>query len=85
MNNKGLLAKVKDTVHADSYSIKNGIVLLRQGFFYRHGGSEDNLVSAVMKAFPTATIHDKGEHWAAFSGGASLARSSHWYVKFSVA
>lgn len=36
------------------------------------------------KAFPTACILEANEIWKSFRGGASIANSSHWYVRFTV-
>ncbi len=38
----------------------------------------------VRAAFPQAVVLDSGEVWKPFVGGAPLAKSSHWFVKFTV-
>lgn len=80
-------AEVRKAVEgfADSVAILNGVFTVRRGFFYRCGGSAEALRAAVEKAVPGACILDSGEKWTAFNGGASLARSTHWWVKFTVA
>lgn len=79
------LKQVREAVlAADSYSVKDGVFTIREGFFYRHGRTSENLVAAVLRAFPTAIIRDSGEVWKPFRGGAKIAQSSHWFVKFTV-
>jgi len=78
------LAEIKEKLHADSYSQKDGVFTVRRGFFYRMGKDTETFVADVLKAFPSAKIVDKGEVWIAFNGGASVANSSHWFVKFTI-
>ena len=52
------------------------------GFFYTMGGTAEKYAAMVQRAFPYANILDSGEVWKPFNGGASVARSSHWYVTF---
>jgi len=42
------------------------------------------LAAKVKEIFPEATILDTGDHWAAFNGGASIRRSSHFWVQFTM-
>jgi hypothetical protein len=76
------LKELKEKIAADSYSIKNGVITLRWGFFYRIGQSTETQVQKVLAIFPNAKILDKGEVFKAFSGDSSVANSSHWFVKF---
>ena len=78
------LREVEEKLNPDSLSMRNGIVTIRRGFFYRHGFTSEMYVEKVKAAFPTAEIVDSGEVWKAFSGGAPIARQSHWFVKFRV-
>ena len=68
----------------DSVSKYKGVFTVRRGFFYTHGDTEEKYVDIVRSAIPEATIFDSDEIWKAFSGGAPLAKQSHWYVKFTV-
>lgn len=62
---------------------KEGVVV-RRGFFYRHGMDAQKFEGVVLATLNAAglqpTIVRSGEVWAPFRGGASVARSSHWYV-----
>jgi len=62
----------------------NNVFTVRRGFFYRSGGSAEQLAQRVREAFPEATVLDAGEVWKEFVGGAPLQRQSHWYVKFTL-
>jgi hypothetical protein len=85
MKNKMTIKQIEELVAADSTSLRNGVFTVRHGFFYRHGGSAESYAAQVIKAVPGAVLVDKGEHYAAFRGGASVANQSHWWVKFTVA
>jgi len=74
---------IKEKVHADSYSSKAGVFTLRWGFFYTHGKVVENKIEDVKSAFPEAVIVDYGTEHKDFRGGASVAQSSHWWVKFT--
>lgn len=78
------LKQVREQLNPDSASCRAGVFTVREGFFYTHGRTADDLVARVLKAFPTATIFDSGEVWKAFRGDASVAQSSHWFVSFAV-
>ncbi len=69
-------------VNFDQVTRRGEVWTARRGFFYRFGGSAEMYVEGVKKAFPNATILDIGEQWTGFRGGAPLAKSSHWFVKF---
>ena len=71
---------------ADSVSKrKDGSIVIRRGFYYRHGQDAESYKIAVCKQLNAAgfnySIKDYGEKWAAFRGGASLASQSHWWVE----
>jgi hypothetical protein len=67
--------------------LKNGHVMVRKGYFYRNGMDQYKLRESVVKKLQdagfTATVFDCGDHWAAFNGGATVARSSHFYVELA--
>jgi len=71
-------------VNFDQVTRRGEVWTARRGFFYRFGGSAEKFSEGVKKAFPNATILDCGEFNAPFRGGALLARSSHWFVKFTL-
>jgi hypothetical protein len=82
--------QVKDalgTTGSKVSKLKNGNVMVRRGYFYRNGMDDvmfNNLVAnALKKAGVPVNVVDFGDHWAAFSGGATLARSSHFYVELA--
>ena len=76
--------QVREILNADTCSLKAGVYTARWGFFYRHGGSAEVKCNRVKAVFPAALIHDSGEVWKAFNGGASVANQSHWFVKFAL-
>jgi hypothetical protein len=78
------IKELEEKIHADSYSIRNGIITLRWEFFYTHGVTTAHKERLVMTMFPTAKILDSGEVWKRFNGRSSTANSSHWFVKFTV-
>jgi hypothetical protein len=63
---------------------KEGHVIVRKGFFYKHGQSHESHTAGVKAALNKAglkhDIVDSGEHYAAFRGGASVANQSHFYT-----
>ncbi len=75
----------KADIRADTISKrKDGTVVLRRGFFYKHGFSADQFVNHIMSRLIdygiSARIVDSGEVWKAFKGGSTTANSSHWFV-----
>ena len=86
---KSYVAQVSNALHpfvADSVSRRrDGTIVVRRGYFYRHGQDAEDFQlavgSALIKAGIQYSIKDYGDHWARFRGGASLAKSSHWWVE----
>lgn len=78
------LQEIKDTLGADTISKKGTVITVRKSFFYTGGFTPQAYVTKVLAAFPGAKIIDSGEIWRPFRGGASVAQSSHWYVKFEL-
>ena len=72
---------------ADSVSKRrDGSIVIRRGFYYRHGMDAESYRIAICKRLNDCeslpySIKDYGEHWTSFRGGASLAKQSHWYVE----
>jgi hypothetical protein len=75
---------VRESLIADTVSVKNGVFTVRLSFYFSGGGTSEKFAARVKAAFPTAVILDHGEKWASFSGGQSVAAGSHWWVKFLV-
>lgn len=63
---------------------KDGHIVVRDTFFYKAGRTSEGHTHKVKKALDAAgikhSIVDDGEHWAPFRGGASVAKSSHFYT-----
>jgi hypothetical protein len=78
------LKEIKQKISADSYSHKDNVFTLRWGFFYKMGKTTERYIQKVKDVFPNANIIDSGEVWKSFRGGASVANSSHWFVKFTI-
>mgnify|MGYP003334221242 FL=1 len=86
---KSYVARIQDALHpfvADAVSRrKDGTIVIRRGYFYRHGKDAEDFRIAVCKVLNKTdiqySIKDYGDHWAAFKGGASLAKQSHWWVE----
>lgn len=84
-----LMKLVRDAVSADGISKnKAGNFMFRKGYFYRMGDGCDKFAARVTAALTAAgiahTLVDTGDHWAAFRGGAPLAKSSHFYVEVKI-
>lgn len=80
-----LIKKIREAVHVDSVGRrKDGCVVVRRGFFYRHGGSAElfaeKVTTALEKNNINAHVIDSGEVWKAFSGGATVANRRYWFV-----
>lgn len=78
------LQDIKDKLSMDSISKKGDVITVRRGFYYRMGKTAQMYVNHVLEKYPDVHIIDSGEHWAPFRGGASVANSSHFYVKFTL-
>lgn len=63
---------------------KRGNYIIRKGFFYKMGYSEDKLAEALKTVLPDAVIVDMGEKFVPFRGGQTVAQGSHFWVEFSV-
>lgn len=78
------LKQVRDRLTVDTVSVKDGVFTVRRSFFYTHGYTAAKFVEYVKHVLPQAVVVDQGEVWKPFNGGQSVARGSHWYVKFTV-
>lgn len=86
-NNKKLLAQIRQAVGSTVDTVSRnskGQIVLRRGFYYRHGMDCAQLAEQVTAALATAGIDlkvvDRGEVWKPFRGGSTVAQGSHWYV-----
>lgn len=73
------------THHSDTVGKrKDGSFIIRHGYYYRNGVDADKFAKAIEALLTAAglefTTVDKGDHWAAFRGGASTANSSHFWI-----
>ena len=75
---------VQSILHVSQVTKSKGVFTARQGFFYRHGRNEEELAQKIQDRFPNAEIIDMGEVYKAFKGGASVAKQSHFWVKFKL-
>lgn len=73
-----------DAGEADSIGQGKEGVIVRRGYFYRHGMDSSKFEAAIMRRLTAAGLEPKlvrsGDKWAPFRGGASIASSSHFYV-----
>jgi hypothetical protein len=60
-----------------------GAFIVRRGYFY-HGITPEQLAEKVKSKIPNAVILDKGDHWAPFRGGDSVAKGSNIWVRFTI-
>lgn len=82
------IGEIRETLRGSfdsvGYSRKENCFIARAGYFYRHGNTPEKYANYVKAKIPAAVIIDSGDHWTPFRGGASLANSSHFYVKFQI-
>ena len=85
------LGRVREAIGTAADAIgrtKKGTFVARRTFFYRHGCNETmfqaQIEGRLKAAGLTYQVVEAYEHWAPFNGGASVARSSHWGVEFTV-
>ena len=67
---------------------KEGNFVIRRGFYYRHGGTPEQLAERVLATCKQhdipAVLVSCGEEWMPFKGGAGVAKNSHWWVEIKV-
>ena len=83
---------VKEVKEALGHSVdqvsrkKDGSIIVRRGYFYRQGVTAEDFMLSTSERLNqlglTFDVVDYYDHWAAFNGGAPLARSSHFAVVF---
>ena len=82
------IAQVRNALgfHADQVSKrKDGVIVVRKGFYYRHGKDAQDFFLRVGKVLQEAgvpcSVKDYGEQYTSFRGGAALSKQSHWWVE----
>jgi hypothetical protein len=88
---KSIMTVLRDYIIADSIGrTKDDCIVIRTGFYYTHGRTaeqhRDGIIAdlksmSAVKNIPEFEVVDYGEVWRDFRGGASIANSSHWFVK----
>ena len=78
------LKDIKSKIRVDSLSIRKGIYTARKTFYYTHGKNSSDLADRIINELNNVTIIDHGQQWTPFRGGSSVAKSSHWWVKFTL-
>lgn len=62
----------------------DGSVILRKGYYYRHGMDASQFSASVMRLLGQnsvdASFVKSGDQWRPFSGGSTTADSSHFFV-----
>ena len=62
----------------------SGNFRFRTGYYYRHGQDASTHASYISKQLSDLNLDhevvDKGDHWAPFRGGSSVAQGSHFWV-----
>ena len=80
------LKQIKEVVFADQISRqKDGSVMFRRGYYYHHGQTAKGFQAKISASLNAAGIDHRvvacGDFWVKNDGGASIARSSHFYVR----
>jgi len=78
------LKEMNDYIGSDELVKKGKTYIAREGFYYKFGKDERNLINKIKRAYPNAVILNSGEKNAIFKGGARLSTQSHWYVEFKL-
>lgn len=80
--------RVRDALGALADTVsrrRDGIIVIRRGYFYTHGKDSEDYQLAVADALKKAGIlysmKDYGDVYRAFRGGAPLKMQSHWFVE----
>jgi len=86
MAKQTLIKQIKEATQTDTCGRKkNGNIIVRRGYFYSGGKTSEDLARKVQSDLDNAGIKNAivnhGSHWTTFSGGASVAKSTHWWVE----
>lgn len=76
--------------HFDTIGVKKGgNIVVRRGYYYRNGMDSAKFADTIARLVAAKNIPlvvaDHGDQWKAFSGGASVANSSHFWVELTTA
>ena len=83
---KTKLADIKSAIGCSTVSKnKAGNYIARNGYYYRHGATEDDFAERILKKIQNIEVVDTKDIWKPFKGGASVANQSHFYVEFKIA
>jgi len=81
---KNALWNIADAVSAS----KDGVITVRKGYYYRYDQTAEKFTGLVVRACEKEGLSLKvvgsGDIWKPFRGGATVAGSSHFFVKLSV-
>jgi hypothetical protein len=75
---------LQEVLGTEHVSKSKGAFIIRKSYFYRFGYDSSKLAEFVKSKIPNATIIDHGDHWAPFRGGDSVAKGSHFWVRFTI-
>lgn len=76
--------KLQEVLGTEHVSASKGAFIIRQPYFYTMGKSSEKLATFVKSKISNAVILDKGDHWVPFRGGDSVAKGSHFWVRFKI-
>lgn len=88
---QSMISPLKDNVICDHIMRKRDGTrhfMFRQGYFYTHGKTSQAFSNSISKQLDAMgleyTVVDHGNHWTPFNGGASIVRSSHFWVEVKI-
>jgi hypothetical protein len=70
--------------HFDQVIVNLGVATVRKGFYYKFGMTAYQIGERLTAAFPGIEIVERQDIYKAFRGGASIAHSSHFLIRFRV-
>ena len=70
--------------HDQMSSLGNGVYIARKGFFYSGGKNSEDYAKRIMEVCPEAHVTESGTVDRPFRGGASIQKSTHWWVRFEI-
>lgn len=75
---------VRKKLRAGSVTYKDCIYTARWGFYFTGGRSAEKYADRIRKLYRGAVIVETADIWKPFHPSATLARSSHFLVRFSL-
>lgn len=77
--------QLRELIMCDDVSKHKGIVTFRSGYYYRMNKDSQKYQTSIHNQLRANNIEfeavDCGDHWAAFNGGASIRKSSHFWAQ----